>query len=60
MNIQKVKDQSFKLAMEAMNNGSYVTIICYVTVPRGTDFIGGQTFKDTIYQSMWNGKHHVR
>jgi hypothetical protein len=60
MNIQQVKDQTNRAAMDAMNNGEYVTIISYVCVPRGTDYIGGQTFKNGHLQSCWLGDHYVK
>jgi hypothetical protein len=60
MNIQQVKDQTYRAAMDAMNNGEYVTLISYVRVPRGTDYIGGQTFKDCHLQSCWLGDHQVK
>jgi hypothetical protein len=52
----KVKDTVYRAAIDAMNSGQYVTIISYICVPRGTDYIGGQTFKDCHLQSCWNGK----
>lgn len=52
----KVKDQVNKAAMDAMNNGDYVTIIFYICVPSGTDYISGQTYKDCHLQC----KHNVR
>ena len=56
----KFKDDVHRLTMAAMNNGEYVTIISYVRVPRGTDYIGGQTFKNGYLQSCWMGDHYVK
>jgi hypothetical protein len=60
MNIQKVRDNTYRAAIDAMNNGEYVTIIAYICVPRGTGYIGGQTFKNCHLQSCWVGDHHVK
>lgn len=54
MKLEPIRHQLHIQAMFAMNHGDYVTIIWYVAVPRGTDRITGQTFKDCHLQSV----HH--
>ena len=51
----KVKDQLYKQTMDAMYT-SYVTVISYVRVPRGTDYIGGQTFDHGNLIGCYSGK----
>lgn len=58
--VTRAHDSVYKITMDAMNNGAYVTIISYVCVPSGTDYISGQTFDRGVFQSKWNGQHHVK
>jgi len=60
LKLEPIRHQLHHQAIDAMNKGEYVTIITYVRVPRGTDYIGGQTFKDCHFQSRWLGDHHVK
>ena len=50
MTIQQIKDQLYRGAMDCMNAGGYVTIVCYVRLQNGTDRIVGQTFKNLALQ----------
>jgi hypothetical protein len=50
MNIQRIKSVSHRAAMDAMNNGEFVTIIFYIDF-RGKTKIYGQTFNKCHLQS---------
>lgn len=56
----EIKDTVYKAAIDAMNAGEYVTMIAYIHVPSGKDYVGGQTFKNCHLQSCWNGKNIVK
>lgn len=48
--LQSIRFMLHSQAIDAMNNGDYITIIFYVRVPRGTDYIAGQTYKNCHLQ----------
>ena len=50
----QVQNMVSQAAMKALNNGEYVTIVFYVRVPRGTDYIAGQTFNKCNLQCEHN------
>ena len=53
----KVKDQVCKAAMDAMNNGEYMTILFYVRDPETKrDYIVGQTYNRCVFQCLHNPK----